>query len=109
MNANPLITRFVAAAYLAIDIDQDELDRERRFTRSAYDLHFSEFSEWAGGKEALIDLITMVRTASFLISRSGDIDAATFLKTAWEPISISQPGLALEWYQVYPYGHPDGI
>jgi len=106
---NPLILRFIMAANLALDLDAGELEQERRFARDHYDLAYHPFAEWAGGREALIDLLATVRTASFMIARSADDHAASILRPAWNEIAKEEPGLSLEWYQLFPWGHPDGL
>ena len=106
---NPLISRFIAAAYLALDLDPDQLEAERRFARDHYDLAYHVFEDWAGGKDALVNLLAHVRTASFTMALSDDPHAASILRPTWEVIVKEEPGLALEYYQLFPYGHPDGL
>lgn len=106
---NPLIPRFITATYLALDLDSDAVEAERRFARSHYDLAYQPFEAWAGSRDDLVNLLAHVRTASFMMALSDDQDAASFLRPAWDAICKEQPGLSLEYYQLFPYGHPDGL
>lgn len=98
MPINPLITRFITACYLATNLDQDEVDQERRYARDHFDLAYNVFEEWAGGREALVDLLAHVRAVSFTLSLYPDEDASAFLRPVWDMITDEQSGLSMEWY-----------
>lgn len=108
VEANHLISRFVLATKMAVDLDPDALDVQREFARDDCERAYGQFDGWAGSREALVELLAHVRAASRLISVEPDPDASALLRPAWDAIVEAQPGLYHEWFLFY-YTHPDGI
>lgn len=101
MQTNPLIPRFIMATKLALDLDPDSLEVQRGFARADCDRAYFQFDAWAGSREALVELLAHVRTASRSLSVQPDPTALALLRPAWDAIVKVQPGLYHEWFMFY--------
>ena len=108
IKTNPLTARFIVAARMAVDLSNADMDNERRFAADHYDLAYSQFDGFTGSKEATIELLAIVRTASFIVWQTGDEYAASILRPIWREIITQEPGLSLEFFTFH-YSHPDGM
>lgn len=98
VKANTLITRFITACHLALDLDPADLDNERDHARNDPLGAYSQFDGWSGSSEATVELLAYARTASVTIWRTDDDHAQSIIHPIWREIAKQQPGVCLEYF-----------